>query len=126
MKRLTRRRPGGAVWYVDDVTGHKRPVHLMSVMDIIHAMNHLCELEDKIERGELVEPQPDEITILKKKYRLAVLVLQAISQRAGDSKSGGHDEWTEAKAFIDCRTAATMCLERLGEDTEMPNFKKGE
>ena len=55
MKRLTRRRPGGAVWYVDAVTGHKRPVHLMSVMDIIHAMNRLCELEDKIERGELVE-----------------------------------------------------------------------
>lgn len=55
MKRLTRRRPGGAVWYVDDVNGNKYPAQDMDVMDVIHAMNRLCELEDKIERGELVE-----------------------------------------------------------------------
>lgn len=55
MKRLTRRRPGGAVWYVDDAHGDKYPAIEMNALDIIHAMNRLCELEDKIERGELVE-----------------------------------------------------------------------
>ena len=58
---------------------------------------------------------------LEEKYRHAVLVLQAISQRSGGYKSGGWDEWSEADAFTDCQCAAGRALKYLGEDTIMPN-----
>ena len=62
---------------------------------------------------------PEEV----KKYRHAVLVLQAIAQRSGGYKNGGYDEWSEASAFRDCNYAAVRCLEYIGEPTTMPNRK---
>lgn len=61
---------------------------------------------------------------IEKKYRHAVLVLQAISQRSGCYKDGSCDEWSEADAFDDCQKAAERALEYLGEPTEMPNKVK--
>lgn len=66
MERLTRRKKTGYVWYVDDTTDKKCLVHDMSAMDIIHAMNRLCELEDKIEHGELVEQKQGEWILVRK------------------------------------------------------------
>lgn len=54
---------------------------------------------------------------LEKKYRHAILVLQAIAQRDGSSKAYGFNEWTQAAAFCDCREAARRCLLKLGEKT---------
>lgn len=63
------------------------------------------------------EPEQD------RKYRHAVLVLQAIAQRSG----GDGESWNDygmASAFCDCREAAERCLKYLGEDTKMPNREK--
>ena len=61
---------------------------------------------------------------IEKKYRHAILTLQAIAQRSGGGKDGTWDEWTEAAAFGDCRRAAYRALEYLGEPTTMPNKAK--
>lgn len=63
---------------------------------------------------------------IEKKYRHAILVLQAIAQRTGEAKIPGSndkycDEWTVAEAFDDCVEAATRALKYLGEQTIMPN-----
>jgi hypothetical protein len=57
---------------------------------------------------------------LDKKYKHAVLVLQAISQRSGRNKFG-YNEWTESEAFRDCKEAARRCLLKLGEPTVLQN-----
>ena len=56
---------------------------------------------------------------IEEKYKHAILVLQAISQRSGRDKKFGFNEWTEANAFHDCREAATRCLLKLGEATTL-------
>lgn len=61
---------------------------------------------------------------IEKKYRHAVLVLQAISQRDGCYKNGSCDERSEAYAYQDCQEAAHRALEYLGEPTTMPNKAK--
>ncbi len=61
---------------------------------------------------------------IEKKYRHAILVLQAISQRSGCYKDGSCDEWSEAAAFGDCGRAAEKALKYLGEQTVMPNKAK--
>ena len=58
---------------------------------------------------------------LEEKYNHAILVLQAISQREGNSKYFGHNEWTESQAFYDCKEAARRCLLKLGESTKLKN-----
>ncbi len=60
---------------------------------------------------------------IEEKYRLAIIALQAISQRSGESKKFGFNEWTEACAFSDCREAARRCLKKLGEDLYLSNYK---
>ena len=65
--------------------------------------------------------QVERLGDIEKKYRHAILVLQAISQRSGGCKDGRWDEWTEAAAFGDCTRAAERALEYLGEKTIMPN-----
>ena len=54
---------------------------------------------------------------LEQKYKHAILVLQAISQRDGRGKDGTLNEWTQARAFCDCSQAAYRCLLKLGEKT---------
>lgn len=56
---------------------------------------------------------------LEQKYQHAILVLKAISQRKGDSKRYGFNEWTQANAFRDCKEAARRCLLKLGEETHL-------
>lgn len=63
---------------------------------------------------------------IEKKYKHAILVLQAIAQRDGCYKNGSCDEWSEADAYLDCQKAAERALEYLGEPTTMPNKKKRE
>lgn len=67
---------------------------------------------------QFINPDSDEPS-LEKKYRYAILVLQAIAQRDGSSKTFGFNEWTEAEAFHDCREAARKCLLKLGEKTHL-------
>lgn len=61
---------------------------------------------------------------IEEKYKHAILVLQAISQRTGCYKDGGYDEWSLSNAFTDCRKAAFNALLYLGEPTKMPNKNK--
>lgn len=61
-----------------------------------------------------VEELNKELETLKKKYDHAVKVLSAIADRKGD-KDGYLNEWTEAKAFRDCKESARRGLEYLGE-----------
>ena len=56
---------------------------------------------------------------LEQKYKHAILVLQAISQRDGRDKDGTLNEWTQAQAFCDCSQAAYRCLLKLGEKTHL-------
>lgn len=63
---------------------------------------------------------------IEKKYKHAILVLQAIAQRSGGYRDGGVDEWSQSDAFLDCSKAAERALEYLGEPTTMPNKKKRE
>lgn len=55
----------------------------------------------------------------KEKYHRAVICLQAIAQRTGYYKGGGVDEWSQAEAFLDCRRAAKICLEIIGEEDHL-------
>lgn len=66
----------------------------------------------------------EHLSDIEKKYKHAILVLQAIAQRSGGYKGGGWDEWSEAAAFGDCTRAAHRALEYLGEPTTMPNKTK--
>lgn len=65
------------------------------------------------------------LTTAEAKYRHAVLVLQAIANRKGAGKNGCWNEWTEAEAYRDCRTAAIRALEYLGESRK-PSSMKGD
>ena len=47
----------------------------------------------------------------KKKYKFAIMTLQAIAQRKADPPN----EWTQAEAFIDCQIAAVKTLRELNE-----------
>ena len=73
-----------------------------------------------------IEDAPTIDVVDAKKYRKAILVLQAIAQRTGcySGSFGGYDEWSQAEAFIDCRIAARRCLKKLGENLIMPNKKE--
>lgn len=54
---------------------------------------------------------------LEDKYNKAIQTLQAIAQRDGCTKKAPwNDEWQKAKAFVDCRRAAKICLKSLGEN----------
>ena len=55
--------------------------------------------------------------VLFRRYNHAIKTLQAIAQRSGRDKSGCWNEWTEARAFRDCKTAAFKCLKYLDEPT---------
>lgn len=71
---------------------------------------------------QFIDQDSDEIwnePSLEKKYKHAILVLQAIAQRDGSSKEFGFNEWTKAEAFCDCREAARRCLLKLGEKTHL-------
>lgn len=57
------------------------------------------------------------------KYRHAILVLQAIANRKATDKNGCWNEWTEAEAYRDCRSAAIRALEYLGEAKKLLNMK---
>lgn len=69
----------------------------------------LCE-----ESLQVIAELETEIEGLKKKYDHSIKVLSAIADRKA-IEDGYVNEWTEAKAFRDCRTAARRCLEYLGE-----------
>lgn len=60
---------------------------------------------------------------LEDKYKYAIMTLQAIAQRNGESKDGYINEWTESEAFYDCRRAARITLIELGEK-QCLNYKE--
>ena len=64
--------------------------------------------------GELKPISQFKDRILNKKYRYAITVLRVIAGRSEKTKDGSWNEWTEAEAFRDCRSAAISCLKYLG------------
>lgn len=54
---------------------------------------------------------------LEEKYHRAIITLQAISQYNPEKTNGYFDEWSQARAFHDCRKASYICLRKLGENT---------
>lgn len=65
--------------------------------------------------------EPAEYDVLLRRYKHAIKVLQAIAQHSGRDKHGCWDEWSEARAFTDCKNAAYKCLQYLDEPTVMCN-----
>lgn len=62
----------------------------------------------------------NELAEYRKKYNHSLTVLAAIANRTGaNDKAKYRDEWTEAKAFNDCKIAARRCLKYLGEEEKI-------